>query len=503
MIRRLRPFLASTGFILLAPAAFADLTANDVWADWQAYITGFGYSVEGQETQTSDGLTVNGVTINMVQNGAAGSASIAIDRIVLTEQSDGSVSIDLPRIMPFVMSGPSETGGVTRVSMDYRHTGLTIIASGAPERMKYDYSAEDIILESTGFEVDGDILPPENNNLRVAVEDLTGRTDVALDSQRRYNQALQATALRLDLKAIDPVTGVRTDLSGQTQAVTFKGESVLPLRMVEAGDWDAMLDAGFTADGTFTFAANALRFGLDAQNGLTEASVVAGSGTVGARLGQDGLTYTVVQNDLQTEMMLPQLPLPLGFTMDQSKFDLTLPLRETDAAADFGLGLLLSGVAFPDALWGMFDPSGLLARDPANVALDLTGKARLLFNLLDPTEAAAIAPGEAPVKIEELDINQLQVAALGTDLSGAGRFTFDNSDPVAPQPQGAVDLILTGGNGLINTLVAMGILQEQQAMGARMMMGLLAVPGEGPDTLTSRIEITTEGHVLANGQRIQ
>ena len=67
----------------------------------------------------------------------------------------------------------------------------------------------------------------------------------------------------------------------------------------------------------------------------------------------------------------------------------------------------------------------------------------------------------------------------------------------------AVDLTLTGGNALIDKLIAAGLLPEEQAMGARMMMGLLAVPGQTPDTLNSRIEINAQGHVLANGQRIQ
>jgi hypothetical protein len=55
----------------------------------------------------------------------------------------------------------------------------------------------------------------------------------------------------------------------------------------------------------------------------------------------------------------------------------------------------------------------------------------------------------------------------------------------------------------LDKLVLMGLLPEEQAMGARMMMGLFAVPGGAEDTLTSKIEINDEGHVLANGQRIQ
>ena len=72
-----------------------------------------------------------------------------------------------------------------------------------------------------------------------------------------------------------------------------------------------------------------------------------------------------------------------------------------------------------------------------------------------------------------------------------------------PKPTGAVDLKLVGGNGQLDKLVTMGMLPDEQAMGARMMMGLFAVPGDAPDTLNSKIEINDEGHVLANGQRIQ
>ena len=74
---------------------------------------------------------------------------------------------------------------------------------------------------------------------------------------------------------------------------------------------------------------------------------------------------------------------------------------------------------------------------------------------------------------------------------------------VLPAPEGEADLKLVGGNGLLDKLVEMGLVPEDQAMGARMMMGLFAVPGEGEDTLTSKIVVNEEGHVLANGQRLK
>ena len=79
--------------------------------------------------------------------------------------------------------------------------------------------------------------------------------------------------------------------------------------------------------------------------------------------------------------------------------------------------------------------------------------------------------------------------------------TFDNSSGT-PKPLGAVDMQLVGGNALIDKLVGMGLVPEDQAMGARMMMGLFAVP-TGEDQLTSKIEFKEDGGVYANGQRIQ
>jgi PPE-repeat protein len=123
---------------------------------------------------------------------------------------------------------------------------------------------------------------------------------------------------------------------------------------------------------------------------------------------------------------------------------------------------------------------------------------------MDP-EAMAKA-GEVPGELNSLDINNLLVKIVGAQLSGNGGFTFDNTDMVTfngmPKPTGAVNLNLSGANALIDKLVNMGLLPQEQAMGARMMMGLFTVP-QGDDVLSSKIEINEQGHILANGQRIQ
>lgn len=108
----------------------------------------------------------------------------------------------------------------------------------------------------------------------------------------------------------------------------------------------------------------------------------------------------------------------------------------------------------------------------------------------------------APGQLNAVNVNEIKFSVAGAELTGDGDFSFNNDGPI-PVPAGVINLMLTGGNGLMDTLVAMGLLPEEQAMGARMMMGLFARPGDGEDTLVSTIEVNEDGSVLANGQRIK
>lgn len=168
----------------------------------------------------------------------------------------------------------------------------------------------------------------------------------------------------------------------------------------------------------------------------------------------------------------------------------------------------LQNFEMSDILWSMFDPSSILPRDPATLLVDLAGKATGLANFFDPqVMAVAEATGELPVQIDALDVNALELSLVGASLTGTGDFTFDNTGQTAfggmPKPTGELNLSLSGGNALIDKLSQMGLIGPQEAGGARMMMGLLAVPGPAPDTLNSKIEINDQGHIMANGQRIQ
>jgi hypothetical protein len=188
--------------------------------------------------------------------------------------------------------------------------------------------------------------------------------------------------------------------------------------------------------------------------------------------------------------------------MDNLSFTLVVPVVAPEGG-DYQIAMNLGNLVVGDAAWAMFDPSGALPRDPANLSIDVAGKAKMdLPALMDAESTGATAPDPEPLS---LDLRDLAIKVAGAALTGTGSFTFDNSMLAMggpPMPIGAADLRLEGGNRLIDGLIAVGLMTQEDAMGARMMMAMFGVPG-GEDVLTSKIEAREGGSIFVNGQQIQ
>jgi hypothetical protein len=115
--------------------------------------------------------------------------------------------------------------------------------------------------------------------------------------------------------------------------------------------------------------------------------------------------------------------------------------------------------------------------------------------------------GETPPgELHALDITEVKASVAGAELTGAGAFTFDNTDLATfggmPAPTGKLDLKLVGGNGLLAKLVTMGMLTQDDASGFQMMASMFANTAADKDEMTSSIEFKDKG-LYANGQKLQ
>ncbi|GFE49197.1 hypothetical protein So717_09500 [Roseobacter cerasinus] len=502
----IRTALGMTASLALAGVAQADVTAQDVWGDWQAYMAGVGYEMTSEESRSGDTLSVENIQMTAPDLGDDSSMVMRLSGLEFRENGDGSVNVIYPETLAInlLLSDPSGTD--FDIDLEVRAGDMDMVVTGVPTDMKNTYAADTLEMVLTDVTMDDEDIDLDDVAGRLVMSDLSGTTQSIVGGKRVYDQKMRAAKTSYEIKFADPEGTGTFAFNSDIDDLTFSGSSALPLAVVQASDMSALLNAGMTADGRFGYSRGSsnMRIEEDGTEALL-AETSSSGGTLGVEMTADGLAYSGTQDDFKISASGSELPLPMDFNMVSAAFNLAMPVQKSDDPQDFALGFSFNDFSMSETLWSMFDPSQQLPRDPATLVLDLAGKARLLFDFLDPSAATvAASPGFTPGELDALDINRLQISLAGAELTGEGAFTFDNSAPVGPpQPIGAADLKLVGGNTLLDRLVEMGLLPQDQAMGARMMMGLLAVPGDAPDTLTSKIEVNDQGHVLANGQRIQ
>ncbi len=499
---------SAIAIFLSASVVTADVTADQVWTDFRTYLETMGYSVTGTEDTAGDTLTISDVTLRMENPDGSGGAQMQMDSMAFAETGDGRVRVTLPDTMPIafsaVSSDPSGAAEDVDGEMTYTQSGFDMIVSGEPENMVYDYSADTMAFTLDSLTVEGTAL--DISEARMQFADMVGSNTVSGTDLREIAQQITMATMSylLDMANPDDPTG-RVSVTGGLSDLVFEGTVAQP-EGVDTTDMATAMRAGFALDGGYSYTGGMSDFNITTEGETIEGTTKSDSGTLTVRMQDSTMAYSGEATGVALNYAGTNIPLPVSLTMGTTGFNLLFPVAQTEEPTDFALGLTLADVEMSDTIWGLIDPAGQLPRDPATIALDLSGEGRLTQDLNDP-EAMAETAGTPPGELNSLAINTLQLVVAGAELVGDGAFTFDNTDlttfPGMPKPTGAVDLELTGGNQLLDTLVAMGILPQEQAMGARMMLGLFARPGDGPDSLTSRIEINEEGQVLANGQRLR
>ncbi|WP_306153042.1 DUF2125 domain-containing protein [Roseovarius sp. MMSF_3281] len=490
-------------------AAYADVSAADVWQDWSGYMAGFGYQVSGDESQSGDTLTIENVSLTMeVPDGDEGTGSVVTDvgQLQFRENGDGTVSVLLPEVMPINVSFTGLEDMESSLAMEYRTTGLDFVVSGDPKAMTYTYSAEQMTMALVDIVAEPNDV--EFGAAEMTIEALQGQADVTNDGTLRSTDGSMTSgpaAYTLDMTDAD--SGERIQVSGTLNDLAYSGSAKTPVTE-NAMDMAALLEAGFDMVGQFQHGGGSSTFSVTEGDETMTGNSQSESGELEVAMSQNQLRYGGTAKGLDMSFSGGEIPFPIEIAMETSAFGLTMPVSGSEEPQDFALSVTMGDFTMSDMIWAMFDPSETLPRDPATVVLDLAGKAKMFVDMMDPEAMAEVETGDTTFgELDALTIKDITLRMAGAELTGKGDFTFDNSDLEsfggAPAPEGEADLKLVGGNALLDNLVSMGLLPEDQAMGARMMMGLFAVPGEGEDTLTSTIVVNEDGHVLANGQRLK
>ncbi len=489
---------AASAALMFAATSAAALTAAEVWADWQETSAGFGQTLSvGSEEASGGVLTLRDVSLTL--DSADSSVNGTISEIVMTERSDGSVAIEMSDEFPLDMTMTPAEGQSGSFSMLINQSDLELVATGEPGAISYTYSAPSVTVTMSDMMTEGQ---ETDLGMVMTLSGLAGSYNVAGTDPRSIESSLTGAALSMQMSGTDPKgSGDTFSMTVNVSGLTSESSgTITPFAgMTDLGE---MMAAGFETRSTTTHGPMTYEFSGTSDGSMFSMNGKADEGSYDVDLGPDGLSYGGGSRGVSVAFSGSEIPFPeVTFEIEEAGGRIRMPMTVTEEPQDTGLNIRLVGLTISDMIWSMFDPAGALPRDPATLIVDISGKANWLVDVFDPAVAEQ-GIDEVPGKVEQVTINEILLSLAGAELTGSGGFDIDNDGPM-PQPAGTLNLQLVGGNGLLDKLVQMGMIPEDQAMGARMMLGLFARPGSGEDTLVSEITVQPDGAVLANGQRIR
>ncbi len=480
--------------LIAANPVLADVTPEDVWQSWQDVMATSGSTVTTGSVER-DGDTLIVTDVKAAFDGDDGKGETAIAEIRLRDRGDGTVEVTMAEEASFTSASPGIDGGKPFGAKGMvKMPGLVGTVSGSADDMAYAFDMPSIDLTLAPTEEDKSV-----GKIGVLLSGASSTYHLSGPATAKLlDGSFGASSAALSLEGEDEETHFSGTLNTADLAGTIKSNAT----GAEEAEFSDALAKGFALD--LGLSLGALNYDFDITDAAGPSKLVGGSQGGSFQLAVDASRMLLSGSGQAVEATFSsaELPFPeVKLSYAESGFNLTMPLSKSDAPQDFALLYKVVDLQVSDEIWGLFDPTGVLPHDPATLVIDTAGQARLKSDLLATPEGT---PPDA--ELLSLDIKDITARLAGAELTGKGAFTFDNTDLTtyggAPAPTGTLDMMLTGGNGLLDKLVSMGLVAEDQAMGARMMIAMFAKAGEGEDVLTSTLEFKDK-HFYANGQQLQ
>lgn len=516
----LRSFASSSAIVLVVGTvpAFAQVTPDQIWERFASTYTNMGYEVTvGAEDNAGSTLTLTDVVLKSSDEGF--DASITFPEITLQETGDEKVRMTIAEETTAHITGEVPDAEPFEMTMLMTAPGNETVVSGTPEDMLFEFSDQDITmtLELSGLEPTGDGAP-----VSLALSGMSGeyRMKQAEGMEYIYDMQVAKADMAIDGIFTDTEDDAKVNLSGQVQVndSIFTGTYFMPEDMPEdPARLDLALDAGLRGNGDFQ--AGAMTGSGDFETTESDGSTNSGTfalnseeSSLGYSLSEEGISYNTSSRGSEVTITPQNMPFAVSYAIENSAAELAVPVSQSEDTQPFKLMFEMSGLTLADDVWNLFDPQQQLPRDPANLKIDLSGDAVLSKNLFDPSLAEEVDEGideemtesaspPMPFLPKSLKIDEILLQAVGADAKASGDLTFSEN---VEQPVGVITGEFTGVNALLEKLVAMGLVPQDQLMGARMMLGMIAKPVEGEtDKLQSEIEFKEGGSIFANGQQLK
>lgn len=500
-----RTFLrGGTAAVALACAAgpvLADVTAEEVWNNWRTAAAASGQVITvGTETRTGDSLVLEDVRVSLLPDQPI-TITGQIASVTFRELGNGTVLIQLPASYPLTIASRPSDPDAFEIGLVFGLDGLQTVASGTPDAVRYQFVGPEMSVAVDSFRSSQ---PGTSLEGRIALTGMTGDYLVSGTSAQTFDMTATAETFTIDVLVEAQAADGRLALNAALDGIEFGGAGAGIPTYSTIGAMTS-LPEGFAIELSYGVRGSTIDLAFKDRNQGFVIATKASDSALEFAFDRQGAHYAMSSGPGTTTMSGSDIPLPeITIASEVVSLAFDVPLDQGATPQDFSAEARVEGFTVDENVWGIFDPSGALPRDPASVVVALAGKANWLIDVFNPMAGGNVA---TPAEIYSLDLNEFLISAVGASVTGTGGFTFDNSDLVTfngmPRPSGSVTFEITGANALIDRLASLGFLPDDQAAGARMMLGLFARPGGGEDVLSSTVEVRDDGGVWANGQRLQ
>jgi len=530
--------ILSTGVVALGistTAAFADVKPADYWNALSELIGATGGQLSAQVAEDGATTTYGNIVINYGLPDSAGSFAIFAGSVFVTENGDGTLSLQYPETVPIMLNGGFEDEAFfVRMTVSGMDSVTTV--SGTPDEivMSSSYSDATFTLDDFGYKDEWDSFSKSD----LAAAELTGSISggssttvvslgdlITITSQSQSGPTNVSYNFEYDFEFF----------GGKVFGTEYVGETSgdMSLSLIPGGfDLLAINDALKSGFG-FSFASQTSEtrsfqqmisdYFLDGRtDASTDTSTITNTGPQATEFafGADGITLSFDADDFEFSVAEQSLGTNFAFGIAGMGMALDIPIMASTETQDVRFAAEMTDLVIDETTISMFemfasmDPEfqGLSSEalsylsEPMSLEYDIAAKVALGFDVFDFEVYETIDPDNPPIDVTTLIINRLFLKAFGAMFDAGGAFEVDLSDFETygdfPKLVGDATATVTGLNTVLDTLTELGIVSPDDLMPVRMGIGMFTTVS-GDDELTSTVELTEEGQVFVNGQRMK
>lgn len=485
------------GAALLPWTAAAQTAPQDFLAEYREIYAKLGYTIEvGSETIEGDTLVLGDVA--MVVETPQNTVRMTNERWTIRPVQEGAYTLEMvtaPVFTADIQFTDPALGAMPPMNFTYEIPGNRMLIGGTPVDRTFLYTADGMKMSMASEIPDASGQPGKlDMTFGSGAISAEGRlTKGFFGGGYEGTGTLDGLTMDYTIGAPDGTAVVSLAYSG----MTFAGAGPFVNLSDPAALFGSRAETGMS--GTYQGGTVAVNFQGEGETFVMDSTV--GPGTLEAKIGAGRIDYFVSGSQTSVSVSGSSLPFPSAqMTMDNAIFGFAMPLMPGHGVGEMRTEMRFEGLSLSEEIWSLFDPGQAIPRTPATVAVRIASAAEPLVNMMDP-EAMASGAAAMPFRFDDVRVEEFLVSAAGAEITAAGSAVVNNVGPI-PMPVGGMDVTITGVVGLVQKLVAAGLIPAEQAAAIPAMLGAFAIAA-GPDTYTSRIEMTPEGAITANGIPLQ